>query len=68
MKFGLFNLMTVPGPEVSLSKRVEETIAQVRLAEHMGFDIAWFAEHHFSNYSLSPKYIRPQQTSRHGHR
>ena len=54
MKFGLFNLMTVPGPEASLAKRVEETIAQVQLAEHMGFDIAWFAEHHFSNYSMCP--------------
>jgi alkanesulfonate monooxygenase SsuD/methylene tetrahydromethanopterin reductase-like flavin-dependent oxidoreductase (luciferase family) len=54
MKFGLFNLMTVADPGVSLAQRVEETIAQVQLAEQMGFDIAWFAEHHFSNYSMCP--------------
>ena len=26
----------------------------MRLAEELGFDVAWFAEHHFSNYSLCP--------------
>src|SRR5213079_3389647 len=29
-------------------------IDMVRLAEACGFEIAWFAEHHFSNYSASP--------------
>ena len=26
----------------------------VKLADEIGFDIAWFAEHHFSNYSICP--------------
>ena len=26
----------------------------MRLADELGFDVAWFAEHHFSNYSLCP--------------
>jgi alkanesulfonate monooxygenase SsuD/methylene tetrahydromethanopterin reductase-like flavin-dependent oxidoreductase (luciferase family) len=29
------------------------TIACVRLADELGFDVAWFAEHHFSNYSIT---------------
>ena len=31
-----------------------EAVEQVKLAEAVGFEIAWFAEHHFSNYSLVP--------------
>lgn len=46
--------MTVADRETSLAKRVDETVAQVQLAEQMDFDIAWFAEHHFSNYSMCP--------------
>ncbi len=30
------------------------TRQMIALAEDIGFDIAWFAEHHFNNYSLSP--------------
>ena len=31
-----------------------EAVEQVQAAEAAGFEIAWFAEHHFSNYSLAP--------------
>lgn len=52
MKFGLFNLMqrreaTRPRGEV-----FTDMLDMVKLAEDIGFDIAWFAEHHFSDYSL----------------
>jgi len=30
---------------------IDETLETVRLAEDIGFHTAWFAEHHFSNYS-----------------
>ena len=32
----------------------DEARDQVLLAEKAGFDFAWFAEHHFSNFSLCP--------------
>jgi alkanesulfonate monooxygenase SsuD/methylene tetrahydromethanopterin reductase-like flavin-dependent oxidoreductase (luciferase family) len=32
---------------------IAETRAEVRLAEDLEFDVAWFAEHHFSNYSIT---------------
>ncbi|MBS0562885.1 MAG: LLM class flavin-dependent oxidoreductase [Proteobacteria bacterium] len=32
---------------------VADTREMVRLAEDIGFEIAWFAEHHFTNYSVS---------------
>jgi alkanesulfonate monooxygenase SsuD/methylene tetrahydromethanopterin reductase-like flavin-dependent oxidoreductase (luciferase family) len=52
MKFGIFNLMN----EYGFTQRdvFEGTIACVKLVEEIGFDVAWFAEHHFSNYSLCP--------------
>ena len=31
-----------------------EHLEQVRLADELGFEIAWFAEHHFSNYCACP--------------
>jgi alkanesulfonate monooxygenase SsuD/methylene tetrahydromethanopterin reductase-like flavin-dependent oxidoreductase (luciferase family) len=54
MKLGLFNLMTQRDASVSLRQIVEDTAAMVRLADQAGFDVAWFAEHHFSNYSICP--------------
>src|SRR5215469_16679166 len=33
---------------------MEDTVAMVTLADEIGFDVAWFAEHHFSNYSICP--------------
>ena len=54
MKFGLFNLMTQRDSSVSPEAVVRDTVAMVQLADQAGFDIVWFAEHHFSNYSLCP--------------
>jgi alkanesulfonate monooxygenase SsuD/methylene tetrahydromethanopterin reductase-like flavin-dependent oxidoreductase (luciferase family) len=52
MRFSLFNLMN----QLALDQAevFSGTFACVRLAEQMRFDIAWFAEHHFTNYSLCP--------------
>lgn len=52
MKLGIFNLMNQH--KLEQSEVFEGTIACVKLAEEIGFDVAWFAEHHFSNYSLCP--------------
>jgi alkanesulfonate monooxygenase SsuD/methylene tetrahydromethanopterin reductase-like flavin-dependent oxidoreductase (luciferase family) len=54
MKLGLFNLMTQRDASVTPRQILEDTVAMVTLADEVGFDIAWFAEHHFSNYSMCP--------------
>ncbi|WP_137387837.1 LLM class flavin-dependent oxidoreductase [Rhodoligotrophos defluvii] len=54
MKLGLFNLMTQRDASTSPRTIVEDTLSMVKLADEAGFDVAWFAEHHFSNYSVCP--------------
>ena len=52
VQFGLFNLTTLSTRRGSTQQLLAETRAEVQLAEEVDFDIAWFAEHHFSNYSI----------------
>jgi alkanesulfonate monooxygenase SsuD/methylene tetrahydromethanopterin reductase-like flavin-dependent oxidoreductase (luciferase family) len=54
MHFGLFSLMTQRDRGASARQLYQEMVEQVKMAEAIGFDIAWFAEHHFSNYCLCP--------------
>jgi alkanesulfonate monooxygenase SsuD/methylene tetrahydromethanopterin reductase-like flavin-dependent oxidoreductase (luciferase family) len=54
MKLGLFNLMTQLDSSSSTRDIVSDTVSMVQLADDLGFDVAWFAEHHFSNYSICP--------------
>jgi alkanesulfonate monooxygenase SsuD/methylene tetrahydromethanopterin reductase-like flavin-dependent oxidoreductase (luciferase family) len=51
MKLGLFSLMTLRGSSDG-RQLIDETLEMVKLAEAIGFDTAWMAEHHFSNYSM----------------
>jgi alkanesulfonate monooxygenase SsuD/methylene tetrahydromethanopterin reductase-like flavin-dependent oxidoreductase (luciferase family) len=66
MHFGLFNLMTQRDRSLSPRQIYADMVEHVKLAEDMGFDTAWFAEHHFSNYCLCPSplamaiYMAPQ--------
>ncbi len=53
MKFGLFNLMTIRDNPDGVRGVIANTRDMVAMAEQIGFDIAWFAEHHFTNYSVS---------------
>ena len=53
MNFGIFNLMQQRG-DVSSRELVDDAIRHTQVAETLGFERAWFAEHHFSNYSLCP--------------
>jgi alkanesulfonate monooxygenase SsuD/methylene tetrahydromethanopterin reductase-like flavin-dependent oxidoreductase (luciferase family) len=53
VQFGLFSLTTLSSPRGNTAQLVAETRAEVQLAERLDFDIAWFAEHHFSNYSIT---------------
>lgn len=54
MHFGLFNLMGYREPGTPPHQMYDDAVAQVKAAEDAGFEIAWFAEHHFSNYCLCP--------------
>lgn len=54
MHFGLFSLMTQRDKAKTPREIYAEMADQVRVAEDIGFEIAWFAEHHFSNYCLCP--------------
>ncbi len=53
VQFGLFSLTTLSAARGNSAQLLAETRAEVQLAEELGFDIAWFAEHHFSNYSIT---------------
>ena len=54
MKFGLFSLMTMRDHPDGYQGVVADTRVMVQEAESVGFDVAWFGEHHFANYSMVP--------------
>ena len=47
MEFGLFYQLPC-AREQSTARRFDELIAEAQLAQRLGFDIVWLAEHHFS--------------------
>src|SRR4051812_13171583 len=52
MEFGIFNLMGAREADKPTAQVFGEVAEQTRLADELGYAIAWFAEHHFSNYCL----------------
>lgn len=54
MQLGLFNLMTLRDHPDGAVGVMRDTKRMIETAEELGFDITWFAEHHFANYSSSP--------------
>ena len=54
MDFGVFNLLQHRDRSRSPHEILAEALEHTRLAEELGFSRVWFAEHHFSNYSLCP--------------
>jgi len=52
MEFGIFNLMGSREADKPTAQVFGEVAEQTRLADELGYAIAWFAEHHFSNYCL----------------
>jgi alkanesulfonate monooxygenase SsuD/methylene tetrahydromethanopterin reductase-like flavin-dependent oxidoreductase (luciferase family) len=54
MHFGQFNLMGYRTPGAKAHTLYDNAVEQVKAAEANGFEIAWFAEHHFSNYCVCP--------------
>jgi len=54
MDFGVFNIMQQRNPAKSAKQIFDEAAEQTVVAEQLGFAKSWYAEHHFSNYSLCP--------------
>ncbi len=54
MNVGLFCLMGTRAAGTPTATIYDRTVEQVKAAERAGFAIAWFAEHHFSNYCVCP--------------
>ena len=54
MDFGVFNLLQHRRRDKAPHEILGESMEHTVLAEELGFSRAWFAEHHFSNYSLCP--------------
>jgi alkanesulfonate monooxygenase SsuD/methylene tetrahydromethanopterin reductase-like flavin-dependent oxidoreductase (luciferase family) len=54
MDFGQFNLMGYRERGTPTMRLLDEAVLQAKAAEAAGFAIAWFAEHHFSNYCVCP--------------
>jgi alkanesulfonate monooxygenase SsuD/methylene tetrahydromethanopterin reductase-like flavin-dependent oxidoreductase (luciferase family) len=54
MEFGVFLLAQQRGYHQTSQQVIQNSIEQTVVAEQAGFNTAWYAEHHFNNYSLSP--------------
>ncbi|MDV2439513.1 LLM class flavin-dependent oxidoreductase [Acinetobacter gerneri] len=54
MEFGTFILAAQRGYHQTSEQVILNSIEQTVASEKAGFDAAWFAEHHFNNYSLVP--------------
>ena len=54
MHFGYFGLMGYRERGTPPHQVFQEHVEQVRHADRLGFEVAWFAEHHFSNYCICP--------------
>ena len=54
MDFGIFILAQQRGYHQTSQQVINNSIEQTVAAEQAGFGNAWYAEHHFNNYSLSP--------------
>src|SRR5262249_10937951 len=52
MDFGIFNLMGSREADKPTAQVFGEVAEQTKRADELGYTIAWFAEHHFSNYCL----------------
>jgi alkanesulfonate monooxygenase SsuD/methylene tetrahydromethanopterin reductase-like flavin-dependent oxidoreductase (luciferase family) len=53
MKFGVMNLFSVPTVDGTDQAIIHEHLEEVQLADELGFDTVWLAEHHFSHYGVA---------------
>lgn len=50
MKFGIMNLFPAEGDDDAQVLR--DTLEEIEIADQLGFDSCWLAEHHFSRYGI----------------
>lgn len=50
MKFGIMNLF--PAAQGGDHQILRETLEEIQIADDLGFDSCWLAEHHFSRYGI----------------
>ena len=53
MKFGIQNLLSIRDWQTH-GEVYGHALAECRLADELGFDTVWLAEHHFSHYGICP--------------
>jgi alkanesulfonate monooxygenase SsuD/methylene tetrahydromethanopterin reductase-like flavin-dependent oxidoreductase (luciferase family) len=51
MRFGVMNLFPAPGGQ-SNQQLLRDTLEEIQLADELGYDSVWLAEHHFSEYGI----------------
>jgi alkanesulfonate monooxygenase SsuD/methylene tetrahydromethanopterin reductase-like flavin-dependent oxidoreductase (luciferase family) len=54
MKYGIFATMQQRDLTLTSQQIFKNAVEQTRLADSLGYETAWYPEHHFSNYSLCP--------------
>ncbi len=54
MRFGVMLSVATTGAPDNAAEVYREALAQVELAERLGYDSVWVAEHHFTNYVMLP--------------
>ena len=67
MKFGIFYEHQLPRPwgERSEYELLQNSLAQIELADRLGYDYAWLVEHHFlEETSSTPTRTRTSSGSR----
>ena len=65
MQFGIFNLMGYRERGTPTTQILDEAAEQTHRADELGYDAAWFAEHHFSNYCVCPSKDAPWKSPCH---
>jgi alkanesulfonate monooxygenase SsuD/methylene tetrahydromethanopterin reductase-like flavin-dependent oxidoreductase (luciferase family) len=53
MDFGVMNLFSVPTHDGTDHRIIGEHLEEVQMADELGFDTVWLAEHHFSHYGVA---------------
>jgi alkanesulfonate monooxygenase SsuD/methylene tetrahydromethanopterin reductase-like flavin-dependent oxidoreductase (luciferase family) len=54
MDFGVMNLFSVQKDPTGTDQRIiHEHLEEVQMADELGFDTVWLAEHHFSHYGVA---------------
>ncbi|WP_423919301.1 LLM class flavin-dependent oxidoreductase [Candidatus Poriferisodalis sp.] len=58
LRFGIVHdLRSPPGSEVPLREMYAQALDQIEMADELGFDLAWFTEHHFLDDGHLPNFV-----------